>query len=88
MNQTFIAIGGILNSALYLAGVFVAALFAHNHIAECLALAAFGLTFLSYMVQALPTSDRLPAVLTSIASIVASVAAGASLALGFIMAGS
>lgn len=46
-----IVLGVLLNSALYLGCVFVAALVERNHAAEYSAITAFGITYLSYLMQ-------------------------------------
>ncbi len=50
-ESKFVAIGGIVNSALYLASVFVASIFMHSVRSELVTIAAMGVTFLSYMIQ-------------------------------------
>lgn len=79
---TLAAFGGILNSALYLAAVFVAALIAHNRTASSLAIMAFGLTYLSYLGQSVIAPRR--AMLTMLwLSIAAGLAAGLVLLAGY-----
>lgn len=46
--KTLFAVGMLLNGALYLACVFVAALLSHKESAEWLALAAMGATYLCF----------------------------------------
>lgn len=69
----YLIIGLIANSALYLGSVFVAALVDHNIIATHLAIAAMGVTYLSYFVQTV-TPSRVGA----IGSVGMSVALGAA----------
>ena len=47
----FVAIGGIVNSALFLLLLFVAALVSSNLVAVVLVITAVGVTFLSYAMQ-------------------------------------
>lgn len=63
-------IGGILNSALYLAAVFIVGIVEHRWLATRGAVAAFGVTYLSYFVAlGWPDAPRAQAVIvwTSIA---------------------
>lgn len=45
----FIAVGLLLNSALYLTGALALAIVEHDHVASRLALLACGVTYLSYL---------------------------------------
>ena len=67
-----LAIGAWINSALYLAGVFVAGQIAHNTVAWAFALATAGISFLSYCCQ---MSEKCPRE-TSVAITLISVASG------------
>lgn len=49
--QRFLATGGMLNSALYLSGCFIAGLYTANGTAWRLSLAALGATYLTYNAQ-------------------------------------
>jgi uncharacterized protein (DUF486 family) len=51
----YIAIGILLNSALYLTAVFVAGIAMANRGAVLFAIASFGVTYLSYMAQLIHT---------------------------------
>jgi hypothetical protein len=46
-----LAAGALINSALYVAGVFIFAILNHNQVAAVLAIATVGLNFLAYTVQ-------------------------------------
>lgn len=48
---TALAWGALINSALYVVGVFVVAILDHNDVAAILAIATVGLNFLAYTVQ-------------------------------------
>lgn len=52
-QRTFIALaaGALINSSLYVAGVFIASVIEGNQVAMMLALATAGLNFLSYTFQ-------------------------------------
>lgn len=50
-DQRVLAIGAYLNGALYLIGIFVASLFVQHNFAWKLAVAAAGVSFLSYVAQ-------------------------------------
>lgn len=74
----FLFIGALVNSALYFAMVFVAALLAHKTMPEYLAIAGAGATYLSYVVQSYaPRSANLVVGL----SVIIGAAAGFSLIL-------
>ena len=49
--KSFMAIGALLNSALYLSGCMIAGLVVGNGFAWRLALAAMGVTYVSYLAQ-------------------------------------
>jgi hypothetical protein len=51
--QRLMGLGVLLNSALYLSACFVAGLVLHNPVAWRLAIAAMGVTYLSYSLQLL-----------------------------------
>lgn len=51
MMKTLFAVGAILNSALYLSGVFVGSIVAHCLLAEYFALAATGATYITYILD-------------------------------------
>lgn len=74
----YLIIGLIMNSALYLGAVFVAALVDHNALAEHLALAAMGATYLSYFVQTI-TPSRAGAIGSVGLSVLLGAAAGVAL---------
>lgn len=61
-NNPLIFLGAMANSALYFGAVFVAGLVAHNLKAEYLDIAAIGVTYLSYMLQAFATTRLCQAV--------------------------
>lgn len=74
-RDRFIIIGAYVNSALYFTLVFVAALWAHNVRAEYVDIAAVGVTYLSFLAQAMGRMGK-----TAVAvSIVLGAAAGALL---------
>lgn len=78
MNQ-LLAIGAIVNSALYLAAVFVAALVVGARASEFLSIAGFGATYLSYILD-LNYSGKLSACFRFV-PILVSAAAGIALLL-------
>lgn len=71
--------GLYLNSALYLAGCFVAGLATGNDVAWKLALVAMGLAYVGYYVQVAYPGARVPALFAVSASIIAGVASGLAL---------
>ena len=75
----FAAIGGILNGALYLVCVFVAALVWQQHVTVLLAVAALGVTFLSYLAQVCGAKSSRLNIAIHLASIGLGIAAGLSL---------
>lgn len=77
--QPYILVGIIVNSALYLGAVFVAALVAHNLRAEYLAIAAMGATYVSYFLQMLIGSHRQISLASVGGSIALGISAGVSL---------
>ncbi|HXI78302.1 MAG TPA: hypothetical protein VNH21_14260 [Steroidobacteraceae bacterium] len=56
--KSFMAIGALLNSALYLSGCLIAGLVVGNGFAWRLALAAMGMTYVSYLAQFVLTAPE------------------------------
>lgn len=73
--------GTLINSALYLLTVFVAAVYDHNTPARDCAIAAFALTYLCYAKQASGPHSRIVDV-WHVLSVISGVAAGVFLLLG------
>lgn len=71
------AIGGIVNSALYIAGVFLAGLATGNDVVWKAAIATAGLTYLSYLANMALLAGLIPEWIAR-ASVIVSVALGAS----------
>lgn len=81
-DQRLLAIFAGVNSALYLAGVFVAGLVLGNHGAVYAVIATAGVTFLSYVFQLGWGEKRKACVVVSLATIVAGAASGILLLIG------
>lgn len=77
-----IFVGAVLNSAFYVAGVLVTALWRHDVAAADLAVVTFGVTYLSYLAQA-TDGLRTYAPFLVYSSIVVGLAAGLALLVGF-----
>lgn len=56
--KPFLVIGILVNSALYVSGVFIAGLVTHSPMAWKLALIAFGLSYISYFLQITESAGR------------------------------
>lgn len=82
MDLNAITLGGLINSALYFAAVFVAAIVEGNWLASRLVIAAIGVTFLAYMLQIARGADDKIAGGVGLASILLGVAAGVPLLFG------
>lgn len=78
MSREFLAIGCYINSALYLAAVFIAGLTTGNPWAWKLAIAAMGVTYLCFLVQVYGLSLKVVNAVVA-ASIIFGAAAGVAL---------
>lgn len=77
MDRTFVAVGGLINSALYLGGLVAVAVGLHHPVVAILALASAGFAVLSY--QAALVNGRLSTIILH--AISNGLGAGAGLAL-------
>lgn len=77
--QSMLMAGVLLNSALYLTGVYVAGLLTGNAVAWKCALIGAGLCYICYVLQLSGNMHRLPIVVATVASIAFGIIAGLAL---------